>query len=87
MEYGPGFVQETQAGIGKEDGIRIPFEEPYPYFIFEAKNLAAERRLGNLEPPGGFREVEFFSDSNEVAQVPQFHDDPMLSDGGAEDNT
>ena len=73
LEYGAGFMQKAQAGIGKKDPARIPIEKPHSNFSFEALNLAAERRLGDLEPPRGFREVKFFRHRNEVAQLAKLH--------------
>jgi hypothetical protein len=36
-------------------------------------NLPAQRRLGDVQAPGGAGDVQFFRDGDEIAKVAQFH--------------
>ena len=51
----------------------IDGKEYGPVSIEMLRQWLAERRLTDMQPRGGTREVQLFSHSNEVAQVTQFH--------------
>ena len=46
-----------------------PDEQLGADFAFQLLNLAAERRLRDVQPPGSVRETEFFGDDDERAFV------------------
>jgi hypothetical protein len=72
-------VQFEQQGAGarcerltrrrQRDAARLSHEKREAQFLLEFLNLLRQRRLLNVQPGGGARELAFFGDREEVAQM------------------
>src|SRR5262245_57548050 len=77
LEHGASFRGEGFARLGEAHKSRIAFHQRHTKFLFQVANLPTERRLRDTELRRRFREVQQFSDGNEIAEVSEFH---LLSD-------
>ena len=59
---------------GEFDAAAGPLEERGPELALELADLLAERRLRQVQPPGGDREVQRLGNGDEIAQVAEFHE-------------
>src|SRR5262249_50066756 len=59
------------AGGSELDLAAAAGEQLRPQGGFQAVDLFAERRLGDVHPLGGAGEIQLFGDRYEIAQVPQ----------------
>ena len=66
---GPGAVPR----VGEADGFSSPLEELHAQFVFEVADLPAQRRLRDMQPFGGARDILFLSGGDEIAQMAKFH--------------
>ncbi|MNR49629.1 hypothetical protein D3C85_1690340 [compost metagenome] len=66
-------LQQETPGLGQAQRPGGPFEKDDAEFLFQLADLAAERRLGNVQPGGGAGEAALFRNRLEVAQMPEFH--------------
>ena len=65
------------AGGRQRDVPRRPVDEREPDLVLEPLDLLRERRLGDVEPRRGAREVALVVERDEVAQLPQLHSDVL----------
>ena len=70
----PRLDQEDAAGVRQLDPAPGAQEKLYLKLLFELANLLAQRRLGHVQTDRCPAEMEFLSDGDEVAKMPQFHD-------------
>ena len=65
--------EQLLAGLGQPHAAVGPGEERHPELLFEALNMAGQRRLG--EPQMGRRagDAAEFGDPGEVGEAAQFH--------------
>src|ERR1043166_9418646 len=73
LQNGPCFLQKNLTGLGEPQSPRAVLKQSDAQFVFELANLAAEGRLGNMQPRGGASHILIFRDGYEVPQVPEFH--------------
>jgi hypothetical protein len=72
------FDEKDASGIGEAKRFGAVVEERDTEFVFKRADLPAQGRLRNMEARRRSRDVLFFSDSNEVSQVAEFHE-PTIS--------
>jgi len=76
-------MQERRASLLDEDSSRvgklhtdnpsiIASEQAKSMLFFDLGDLSAERRLGEVQSVGGFREVQLFAQGNDCVQVAYF---------------
>lgn len=65
-----GATEEDGSGIGERDADGVTLEEDEAGFLLEVLDLFAEGRACDAEAVGGFAEVQFFGDCDEVSEVP-----------------
>ena len=58
---------------GKVEGLCRAIEKRQPELVFEVSDLAAQRRLRNMQALGRAGDVFLFRDGDEIAQVPELH--------------
>src|ERR1044072_554690 len=73
IEDGPGALQKGSAGIGQLHASWLPPEQLNVQFLLQAADLHAQRGLLDPQALCSTGHVLFFSNCNEVAQVPEFH--------------
>jgi hypothetical protein len=56
----------------------VPHKQGYSEVIFKLANLAAERRLGNVELLRRFTEIQILGDRKKIPDVTQFHKRPSI---------
>ena len=76
-----GLCQEKPPGPGEAHAFPDPLEQVHAEFLLKIADLAAERRLGKMQPGGGARHVLLFGDGDKVTQVAQFHSRPLYLKG------
>jgi hypothetical protein len=68
-------IEKYPSGGGKRHAAGLPIEQLHTDLSFQIANLPAQGRLGGVQSPfGGVQQAAFFSDGNEIAQVPELHD-------------
>ncbi len=72
-QNGPRFVQENLAGLGQGERLGRAAEKFHTELGFEIANLAAQRRLRDMEPGRGARDVLFLGHDDKIAKMSQFH--------------
>jgi hypothetical protein len=73
--------QEHLAGLGEPAALRGPVQQPRTQLLLEATNLAAQRRLGDVQFLGRTTEVLLLGDDGEVphqAQIEVSGHDPSI---------
>ena len=78
IENGPGAIQEGAARVGEFHAARLPAEQLGIELFLQRPDLHTQGWLLNAQPFGRPGHVLFFSYSNEVAQVSQFHDEILI---------
>jgi hypothetical protein len=72
-------IEEDSAGIGQLDATGAARQQLCAHLVFQVADLTAERRLRRVQPPlGGDREAALLCNSDEIAEMTQFHTFPML---------
>ena len=69
----PGLVEQEAAAIRQRNALRPANEQLGADFAFELLDLAAERRLRDVQPARGIREAQFLGDHDERTHVPEVH--------------
>ena len=70
----PRMIEKGPAGVGQLDAARAADKQLHADLIFEIPDLAAERRLGGMQPPfRRHREAAFLGDRDEIAKMAQLH--------------
>jgi lipase chaperone LimK len=64
---------EHAARVGQLQRPRAAFEQRQPDLFLDRLQLAAQRRLRHVQPLRRPRDVHFFRDGDEVAELAQFH--------------
>jgi hypothetical protein len=72
-EYCPSFVEEGTASIGQLNAARPAAKQLHVKFPFDRLDQSTERWLLDAEPLRCPRNMTFFSDSDEVPEMSQFH--------------
>ena len=67
------FLLEAAAGVGQCNVIVGAVHEPEPQGSFQRFELLAQGRLGDVEPGGGFAEVQFLSKDKETPELADLH--------------
>src|SRR5579863_2954192 len=73
LQYRARAVQKNAASFCETHGFGGAFQQGKTEFVFEVADLAAQRGLRDVELEGGTRHVLLFSDSDEVAEMTEFH--------------
>ncbi len=68
-----GMFVEQPSGLGQPQGPGVAVEQLDADLVLELADLAAQRRLGDVEDLGRAGEVPLIGDGDEVAKVAQFH--------------
>jgi len=66
-------LEERMSGACKFNFALIAYQKNHAEILFELANLAAQRRLRNVELFGGASKIQIFSDGDEVTDVSKFH--------------
>jgi hypothetical protein len=64
------FGEEGPPGLGQLDAARLSSKQLRIDFAFDRLDQPAQRRLLNVEPFGGSRDVPFLGDRDEIAKMP-----------------
>jgi hypothetical protein len=72
-QNGARFFDEPSTRFGKSNFALRPVKETDLEFLFELADLLAQWGLADIQSDCGSSEVQFFSDRDEILQVPQFH--------------
>jgi hypothetical protein len=67
------FAEEDRAGGRNPDMMARAIEKVRAQGLFQLLESAAQRRLRDMQPPGGAGEAQLFRDRLKIAQVTQFH--------------
>ncbi|MNP48135.1 hypothetical protein D3C76_1422350 [compost metagenome] len=78
-QHQPRLFQEQPTGLAQLDPTIGTLEQPGADFLFQRLNLLAQRWLGDTQHLCGAAEMQFFGDGDEVAQMTQFHGNPIRS--------
>ncbi len=73
-QYQPRLFQEQAPGLAELDPTIGAFEQARPHLLLQRLDLLAQGRLGDAQHLGCTAKMQFFGDSDEVAQVTQFHE-------------
>ena len=65
----PGFCQKGAAVARQADALGIALEQRQAQFLFQLGDLAAERRLRDMQAFGGAAHVFLFGHGDEVLQL------------------
>jgi hypothetical protein len=80
----PGVVEKHPAGLCQFDAVHAARNQCGADLVLEGADLPAERRLRGVQPVlRRERQASLFGDSDEVAQVTQFHGGDPCSSGMA----
>jgi hypothetical protein len=60
----------VRAGVGEVDAASVPDQQLGAELVFQARELLAERRLGEVEPRGGPGDGPLLRDGHEVPELP-----------------
>jgi hypothetical protein len=71
----PRMFEKQSTGAGQPHPPSVAIEQLDLDLFLELLDLLAERRLRDVEPLCRTREIQLFSDGNEVPQVTQLHPD------------
>ena len=71
VEQAAGFVEQHAPGLGELDAALGADQQRRADLALESADLHAERRLREVEPPGGAAEMQFLGDGHEVAKAAQ----------------
>ena len=71
VDCGPGRRDHRGAGLGQLDRRPRPLEQPHAELALEARDLLAERRLGDVQSRSGAAEVQFVRERHERPQEPR----------------
>src|SRR5262249_16980558 len=74
-EESPGLLQKRFPRLGEAHASLQSIEECASYLFFELSYLPRQGRLNDVQPRGGPPEVLFFTHRDEVAKMPQLHED------------
>src|SRR5262245_32955131 len=74
-EESPGLFQKRLPRLGEAYASLQSLEEGAPHLFFELSYLPRESRLNHVQPLGGAPEVLLFAHGDEIAKVPQLHND------------
>nr|WP_246223825.1 hypothetical protein [Pseudarthrobacter psychrotolerans] len=66
-------LPEASACVRERNVIVGPVQEPEPQGFFQGFELLAQCRLGDVEPGGGFTEVQFLGQYKESPELAEFH--------------
>lgn len=70
IQDGPGILQKQPPGIRQRDRMGIPLQQAGIQFVLKRLDVPGQRRLGEIELPGGLGEIEMVHDSYETLQFP-----------------
>ena len=74
QERGPSLLNKGTTRIGEFHGASlVTSKQVNPVLLFEFRNLPAERRLADVQPGSGSREVQFLSEDNDSEKVTDFY--------------
>jgi hypothetical protein len=73
LEDSPGIDQKRFACRRQRDSFAPSVEQLYPKFAFQIVDLLTERRLRNVQPIRGVREVQLLGGSDEVFKMAELH--------------
>src|ERR1700741_1651400 len=71
--------EQHLAGSRDRDTARAAFEQGTAQFVFEFLDVAAERRLGDVQRARGGGKAATLGDGNEITDLPQVHDGRSIS--------
>src|SRR5262249_9367573 len=74
-EQSPGLFQERFPRLGQTHASLQSLEECVSDLVFELSYLTRKSRLNDVQPLRGAPEVFFFAHGDEIAEVPQLHED------------
>jgi hypothetical protein len=74
-EESPGLLEKRLPSLGETHASLQSVEECASDLFFELSYLARQGRLNDVQPLGGPPEMLFFAHGDEIAKVPQFHED------------
>lgn len=78
----PGVSEEARAGGREADAARGPLEQARAELVLELADLAADRRLGDVEPPSRATDVLLLGDGHEVGDLREAHALRVRKPGG-----
>ncbi|GAB2718904.1 hypothetical protein GCM10027038_16530 [Arthrobacter bambusae] len=67
------FLLKAAAGICERNVVVCSVEEPEPERFFQSLEFLAQRGLGDVEPDGGFAEVQFLGQHKESPELADLH--------------
>ena len=73
IEDAAGVAEEALAGSGQRHSALAALQEAHADLLFEVADLHRQRRLADMQPRCGAREVQFLSDCDEITQMPELH--------------
>ena len=74
----PRLLEQPLAVVGQRHALAMANEERQTELFLELMNMAAERRLGNVESFGGLGHAESVGHGNECLYVPKVHGGGIL---------
>ncbi|MCY1178974.1 hypothetical protein D9M73_193490 [compost metagenome] len=78
-QHQPRLFQEQPTGLAQLDPTIGTLEQARADLLFQRLDLLAQRWLGDAQHLCGAAEMQFFGDGDEVAQMTQFHENPIRS--------
>ena len=73
LQCSTGLQKEDMAGFGETYRLCAAPEKRDTHFCFQVTDLAAQRRLRNMESLSRSTHVFFLSNRYEITQMPEFH--------------
>jgi len=78
-----GFIKKEFSLSREDDAARTTFEKVNADFVLQILDPPTQRRLRDAQECRRFREIQRFSNSQEISQVPEFHRGPLCQNGMA----
>jgi hypothetical protein len=78
-----GFIKKDFPLSREDYAARTAFEKVNADFVFQILDSSTQRRLRDAQEGRRFREIQRFSNSQEISQVPEFHREPLCQNGMA----
>jgi hypothetical protein len=78
-----GFIKKDFSLGREDDAARTTFEKVNADFVFQILDSPTQRRLRDAQERRRFREIQRFSDSQKISQVPEFHRGSLCQNGMA----
>ena len=78
-----GFIKKDFSLSREDDTARTTFEKVNADFVFQILDSPTQRRLRDAQEGRRFSEIQRFSNSQKISQVPEFHRGPLCQNGMA----